>query len=325
MAVSPALTGTETNNLKGISTILRYLSPVPESVIATARVNMTVFNYPLSVITVDGTSVNWAFVTEGMTVYIGTSAGESDVGIFRVRKAGNSTTLFIQEIGSQDAGLMATDVRSQSLANDQYITVTSNFNLWSVSPKIDAATAAIYEDTELTVGSHNTTPENMVNITVNGRRNHLFDYITTATLAITAVASAIKWPTSSGSTVTHAWTVPGSWTGVSGTSSATLTATAPPGNYTLYYTQTDSIGGTTQRVIHVNVHHPTLNPPVLISTMPKSDSRDRTGRRMSFDLYDNRLTELVNGGMIGYFEVCTWDGDDVPTATKQFVGWQCSM
>lgn len=321
MSVSPALTGGEVTALAGPSTILRYLSPIVDTVVATAMVNQVTFNWPITALTVDGTSAGWGNIREGMTVYVGSTSGGADRGIYRVRKAGNSTTIYVQELGSQDAGQLAVDLRTASVSNDDYITVVERFDLWAVSPKIDADTAAIYEDTELTVGSHNTTPENMVNITVNGRRNHLFDLITGSALAITAVATAIKWPTSAGSSVTHTWTVPGAWTGVSGTSSATLTANVPPGNYTLYYTQHDSIGGDTQRVIHVNVHHPTLNPPVLISTQPKSDSRDRIGRRMSFDLYDDRLTELVNGGMIGYFEVCTWNGGDVPTATKQFVGW----
>lgn len=321
MSVSPALTSDERTALAGSSTVLRYLSPVVDTVVATARVNQVSFTYPLVQLTVDGTSGGWSNIREGQTVYIGTTSGGTERGIYRVRKAGNSTTIFLQQQGGQDAGLLAVDIRTASFANDDYVTVVERFDMWSVAPRIDVDANTISEDYDKTVGSNNTTPENLVNITVNGRRNHLFCLIKTSTLAITAVASVVKWPTSSGSSVTHSWVYPATFTGVSGASSATFTATAPPGNYTLYYTQHDSIGGDTLRVIVVNIHHPTLNPPILISEMPKSDSRDRTGRRMSFDLYDSRLTELVNGGMVGYFEVCTWNGVDVPTATKQFVGW----
>lgn len=320
MSVSPALTSDERTALLGAGTVRRFLSPVPDVTVATALVNQVTFTYTIAQLTVDTTS-NWTSVREGMTVYVGSGADLRDKGTYRVRKAGNSTTLFIEEIGSQNPGQLAMDIRATGIANNDFITVIQRYDMWSVLPRINATSGLITEDFDLAVSARTSTPEALVTITVNGRRNHLFTYIATSTLAITATVSVTKWPTSSGSTLTYAWVYPAGWTSVSGSTSATLTATAAPGNYSLKCTVTDSIGGATERIIVVNIHDDTTNPPLLISEMPRSDVRDRTGRRMSFPLYNNRLASLVDGAMCGYFEVCTWNGVDVPTASRQFVGW----
>lgn len=321
MSVSPALTSDERTALAGISTLTRYLSPIPDTTIATSRVNQAVFSYPIASLTVDNTSAGWSDVQEGQTVYVGSTAGLHDRGIFRVRKAGNSTTLFLGEISGGDPGLVPQSLRTASFADNDYVTVLQRWDIFSVLPRINPVTAQIYEDFDKLPSSNNTTPPPLTYIYINGRRNHYFDFIETAAIAITATASVVKWPTSSGSTVSYAWTVPSAWTGVSGATSATLTATAPPGNYILKCVITDSIGGAFTRQSYINIHDRTNNPPLLISNMPRSDVRDRVGRRMSFDLYDNRLASIRDGAACAYFEVATWNSTDVPTATRQFVGW----
>lgn len=324
MAVAPALTSPEITALAGIGTVTRYLSPVPDAVVATALVNQATFTYPIFSLTVDTTSGGWGNIREGMTLYVGSTPGGRERGTYRVRKAGNSTTIYIGEMGSQDPGQMPMDLRSAGIANNDYVTVVERFDIWAVIPRIvvtSPTVAAIYEDYDKTVGTLNTTPPPIVNVAINGRQNHLATYISAATLAISASASVTKWPTSGASSLTYAWTVPAGWTSVSGAATATLTANAAPGNYVLRLTVTDSVGGATERVMVVNIHSAASNPPLTISDMPKSDNRDRGGRRMSFDLYDDHLTSLVDGAMVIYFEVATWNGTDVPTATRQCVGW----
>ncbi len=319
MSVSPSLTSDEQLALTGASIVTRYLSPIPDTVIATARINQAVFAYPVAQLTVDGTS-SWTSVAAGMTVYVGSTSGTHDKGIFRVRKAGNSTTLFIGEESSSDPGLIPQSIRTAGFADNDYITVLQRWDLWSVLPRINPTTAVIYEDYDLTYSNFNTTPPPLTYIYINGRRNHYFDYIETSTLAITAVASVIKWPTSSGSSVGYVWTVPGSWTGVSGSTTATLTATVPPGNYILKCMITDSIGGAFTRISYVNIHDASNNPPLLISNQPKSDTRDRVGRRMSFDLYDNRLASIPDGAAVGYFEVVSWGRKQAVTSAIALAG-----
>lgn len=307
MPVSPALTNDELVALAGPSTLKRYLSPVKDVVRATARTNQGSFVYPITQLTVDST-VDWTDVRVGDTVYVGSQAGTHDKGIYRVRLATNPTTLFIGEVSAGDPGQLPQAIRTAAFANDDYITVMQRFDVWSVLPFIEPVSGNIYEDYNRTPGTNNTTPPALVYVEINGRRNHLFDYITTADLAITATASTTPWPTSGASTQDYLWIVPSEWTDVTGDTTDTLTANAPPGNYILYLTVTDSVGGDTERVCYVNVHDADNNPPLLISDMPRSDTRDRSGRRMSFDLYDDRLAALVEGAAVGYFEVCTWGG-----------------
>jgi hypothetical protein len=307
MAGSPALTVAENTALSGPSTLLRYLSPVPDVTLATALINQSTFTYPLAHLTVDTTS-GWSSVRAGDTVFVGTTSGASDIGIYRVRLTPGSTTLYIGETSSQDPGQLPVSIRTASFANNQFITVKRRFDLWSVLPVINPSTGATYEDYDQTVGTSNTTPPPLVNVTINNRRNHLATLVADgATFALSAVATPTSWPTSSGETFTYAWTTPSSgWSSVSGTTTTTLTATVAPGNYVLYLSVTGSLSGTTQRACFVHVHDTSTNPPLLISEMPRSDVRDRTGRRMSFDLYSNRLESIPDGAACLYFEVCTW-------------------
>jgi hypothetical protein len=308
MPVSPALTPTETAALAGVSTVARYLSPVPDVDIATAQINQVSFVYPLAQLTVDNTSADWADVAEGDTVYIGTSAGASDIGIYRVRLTGNSTTIFLGEVSSQDVGQLPIAIRTAGFANNQHISVKRRYDIWSVLPVINSATGAIYEDYNRTVGTNNTTPPPLVSVYINNVRNHLATLIAdSAVYALEAIATPTSWTTSTGETFDYLWTVPASgWSSVSGDTTDTLTADVDPGNYILLLEVTGSLSGTTQRVCFVHIHAPTDNPPLLISEMPRSDTRDRVGRRMSFDLYSNHLEDIPNGAACIYFEMATW-------------------
>lgn len=307
MAVSPALTNSERSALAGISTIARYLSPVPDVDIATARINQASFTYPLFQLTIDNTSAGWTDVQAGDTVYIGTSAGARDIGVYRVRLTPGSTTLYIGQVASQDAGLLATTIRTASFADNNYVTVKRRYDIWSVLPVINAATGQIYEDGTLVPGTNNTTPPPLVDIVINNRRNHLATLIENdTTFALSAAATPASWPTSSGETYDYAWTVPPEWTGVSGDDTDTLTADVPPGNYILECSVTGSLSGATTRISYVHIHDDDDNPPLLISEMPRTDTRDRTGRRISLDLYSNRLTGVTDGAACIYFEMATW-------------------
>jgi hypothetical protein len=180
--------------------------------------------------------------------------------------------------------------------------------MFSVLPVINPATGQTYEDYSLTVGTNNTAPEPLVNLTLNGRRNHIATLIPDGeTFALEAIAAPTPWPTSAGETYTYLWTTPASgWSNITGDTTDTLTADVEPGNYVLYLEVEGSLSGITERACFVHVHDNDVNPPVLISEMPRSDNRDRTGRRISFDLYNNRLASIPTGAACFYFEVCTW-------------------
>lgn len=319
MSVKPALTAGEITALAGPTTLRRYLKAAPATVIATARVNQSVFGYPLAQITVDTTSAGWSNVRPGMTLYIGSSSGAHDKGIYRVRLTPGASTLYIGEMGQADPGMLPVDLYNTLIVDNDYITVYDRYDVWSVLPRIvypDGST--IYEDYDLAVGTYNTTPPPIVNVTINGVSGHYGKYITTANHALTCVVTCTQWVAQ---TYTYAWSYPAGWTGVSGSTTATLTATATPGDYTVACTVTPNVGNAIRVVRHIFICDATTNPPIVISEMPEGDTRDRTGRRMIFNLYNNALASIPDGAMIHYWEEATWNATTVSTATTSFTGW----
>jgi hypothetical protein len=324
MAVTPALTGTEQTNLSGASTRKTYLAVVPETQVATAQINApSGLTFPLAQLPVDNTSAGWLNTKKGHTVYIGTAAGASDVGIYRVRKAPSGTTaLDIMEIGAADAGALAVQQQTK-IADNFHVTVVQRYDIFSVLPRIlysPPSTSAVYEDYDTNPSTLIQYPTPIVNVKINNSRGgHFFTKVSDGAMqAITAVITLQHFPTST--SATYSWTVPAGWTGVAGSTTATLTATAPVGNYELRCTVTPNVGTAIEIVRRVHVYDDSTNPPILISP-PTSDTRDRTGRRVTFSLYDDALADIPEGAMCALFDVCTWNGTTVETATTTFVGW----
>jgi hypothetical protein len=319
MAVRPALTSTELTRLAGVTTIRRYMKAVPATVVATALVNQTVFGYGLTQLTVDNTSAGWSNVRPGMTVYVGTTNGGHERGIFRVRKAPGATTLYVAEMGQEDAGLIPQDIAPLNrFENNDYVTILDRYDVWSVLPRIAYPGNAIYEDYDKSVGTYNTTPPPIVNMTINGVPGHYGKFITAANHALTCVVTLTHWTSSS---ATYAWSYPAGWTSVSGATTATLAATAAPGDYTVTCTVTPNVGEAIVATRHIFICDAANNPPLTHFDLPRSDVRDRQGRRMTFGLYDDELASIPDGAMVHYWEECTWAGAAVDTATTSFSGW----
>jgi hypothetical protein len=319
MAVRPALTSTELTRLAGASTIRRYVKAVPSTVVATALINQVVFGFGLTELTVDNTSAGWSNVRPGMTVYVGSTDGGHERGIYRVRKTPGATTLYLAEMGQEDAGLIPQDIAPLNrFENNDYVTVLDRYDVWSVLPRIAYPGNAIYEDYDRTVGTYNTTPPPIVNMTINGVGGHYGKFITTATHDLSCAVTLQHWTSSS---ATYAWSYPAGWTGVSGDTTATLTATAEPGDYTVTCTVTPNVGEAIVATRHIFICDAANNPPIGLVELPRSDVRDRQGRRMTFGLIDNALASIPDGAMIHYWEECTWTGAAVDTATTSFSGW----
>lgn len=318
MSVHPALTSTERARLVGQDTIRRFMKAVPLTVIATARVDQVLFGYALAELTVDNTA-GWSDVRPGMTVYVGTTSGGHERGIFRVRKPPTATRLYISEMGEGDAGLVPQDIAPYArFENNDYVTILDRYDIWSVLPRIEYPGNAIYEDFDLPVGTRNTTPPPIVTMTINGARGHYGRYISGADHSLTCAVSVTHWTSSS---ATFAWQYPAAWTGVSGAATDTLTATAEPGDYTVSCTVTPNAGEPVTVTRHIFICDATNNPPIADFALPSSDVRDRQGRRMTFDLYDDALADIPDGAMVHYWEQCTWAGEAVDTATTSFTGW----
>ncbi|MGQ9768512.1 MAG: hypothetical protein ACUVSS_14640, partial [Anaerolineae bacterium] len=118
-----------------------YLSVLKPQTVFTARVNMT--SPPRgarSIVYDDDTGA--ANVRAGMTLWVGSTAGACDVGRVRVRAINtNTNTLIVSE-------------NNLIWADNQYLTVKRNWELWPVFPRFDAA-GNFYKDYDISYTNQN--------------------------------------------------------------------------------------------------------------------------------------------------------------------------
>ena len=104
-----------------------YLALLEPSTIFSAQINQTFSTDDMvAEITYDGGVGTYGDILEGMTLYIGTSAGDNDVGIARIRKAATDTIIYIgveSEIDFED---------------DLYLTVLDEFGVFARHAGIDS-------------------------------------------------------------------------------------------------------------------------------------------------------------------------------------------
>lgn len=316
MTVTPALTAGEQTALSGPSTRRTYLSVVPQTTVATVTVNQTV-TFPVTQLTVSG---SLSGVKKDMTAII--KNGSTIRGRYRVRKDPSGSTLYLMEFGAADPGQLATNAQT-CVQNGDTIEIVDDPSIYAVLPRIaySPPLAEIFEDYAELAAAYVQYPTPIVNVKINDSRggHYATKVADGATVAITATISVQHWPTSA--SATYSWTVPGTWTSVSGTTSATLTGTAPVGNHVLKCTVTPNLGNAIEVIRRVQIHDDSTNPAMKV--IVTSDTRDRTGRRVVLSLLDNRIASIPEGAMVILFDAPTWNGSatSVPTATTVFVGW----
>lgn len=325
MARDVALTSPELVLAAGAHTIKTFLLYVKSTAIATALINQSSFSYPLTQLTVDTTS-GWSGVAAGMDVLIGTTAGASDVGIYRTWDTGNSTTLFLQEVASGDPGTVPTGIRYASFADDLFITVLNRYSMYSVLPVISGGT--VFEDFNRSPGSENIHPAPSVSVKCSTANTAQYNHIATPVDAgqtyatVVFLTAATLWPTSL--SATYAWTVPGSWTITAGAvNTATFTAQIPVAgqtNYVLKLTVTEDNGQIQVRYINVWVYDYATNIPIVISDY-SGDGWDRTGAHCQFTLNDTLMSAIPDGAMVCIVQEATFGGSAILSAVTQFVGW----
>lgn len=113
-----------------------FLAIHKPAVIYSARVNQATFGTPITQVTYDGGSGTLANVKEGMTLYIGSSAGAYDKGMLRIRKAPSATVFYVGESAEID------------WEDDDYLTVVNEFGLWSRHPVIRGNTSEMDYDVD---------------------------------------------------------------------------------------------------------------------------------------------------------------------------------
>ncbi len=327
MGVHAALTAGDITNLTtGPHTVRWYLAACNDvTTIATAQIDApSGLSFPLATLNVKATSANWASVAPGMSVAIGSAAGLSDYGIFRVRKAGSATTLYIGETSWGDNGLITLPIRTQPFGDSSYITVYLNrYDLWSVIPRIIAASNTLYEDYDAIVSSANTTPAPMVSITVNGTGDRWAGFVDAGQTyrTVTLLATPTLWPTST-SITSYAWVIPATWTLTGGsliTNTITCRVPASLVNYTVTCAVTENNGAVFTAVRNVWAFDRASNAPIPVAGLDLT--WDRTGARATVTLNDAALAKIPLGAMVYLFSDSLWNGADIPSAVTGMVGW----
>lgn len=128
-----------------------YLYVHPYQPVFQAQVNRTVApTYPVSLIAYDNLqSGSEAAVREGMTLLLGTTLGDEDLGRARVRKV-DSLGREVQ-IGSASQGYHDGEV---TIVDNTFITIVNDYRVWAKVPFIDDDTPTILKDgVDLPVGN----------------------------------------------------------------------------------------------------------------------------------------------------------------------------
>lgn len=319
MGANVALTANELTALNaGNDSAPYWLSYKADTSIATANVQYNAFSDLITQIPVVNMSAGWNNIRAGMCARITSADGVTLRGYYRVRKGGYPSVLMVEQVAPSDPGSIANANRAATFTAGDLVTILERYDLYSMKPFTAGAT--IFQDYDTPVGTYNTGPELVVNVAINGRPG---DYVTQiasdgGTEAITAVITIARWPTSTGSTVTYAWTTPTGWTNVTGATGATFTADAPPGDYTLYCTVTDSVGGATEICRWVRIHSPG-DPPLAVNIT--ADSEDWQGRKMTIRAVQAVISAIPPGARCCLTGPFAWNGGDVATANHQFIGF----
>lgn len=317
--MTTALGSTDLSNLRGTGphTYSGHLVVVPQTSFATARVNQASFSSPLAQVTVDTTSADWLNVLPGMTCWIGTSAGASDVGVYRVRATPTGATLYLQELSTGDFGRLP-NTSLTALADNQYITIVSDFNLWSVFPRIvysGGLDGTFYKDYDDGYTDQNETGGAVPGVVNIG--GHVSGTISGSTLAGSFTATTHAFD---GSVSSYAWDfddgTPGTATGA-GPHSVTF----PEGNRWIRCAVTFSGGAVVTAWRHVWALGNTNQPYQIISA---SSRKTKQGRRMTARIVGSayNTNPIRLGAMVMFAENITYNGTaTIASAASTFTGW----
>lgn len=291
-----------------------WLSVVPATTVATARINQTTFTNLVTELTVDNTSAAWlTYVRKGMTVWIGTTAGARDIGVYRVRENPGATTLYIAEMSSGDPGLLALSTL-RPLANDAYITVKHSDDIWSILPVI--AGGQFLKDADDPYTDQNELGGEIPGILNIGphRRGRMSG--SSIPFSFTADPEWFEIVTT-----TYAWTFQNG-TPSTATGAGPHNVSFPAGEHEVVCVATSSNGGQAIARRRVFAHDFAVNPPYKVKVL--NDHPTQQGRRVSLEIsgVDLNDTDLQTGTMVLLWEELHFpNGYTLDSATTDLVGW----
>lgn len=313
---SQALTSGELDAFRGAGHASDvWLSVVPAATVGTAHINQATFTNPVTQLTVDNTSVGWTtYVRRGMTVWIGTTAGARDIGVYRVRSNPTSTILYIAEMSSGDPGMLALSIL-RPLADNAYITVIRDWNLWSIFPVIENGEFLKDVDTPYT-------DQNELSGEIPGYINvgvHPVGHMDGSTIDFTFTAD-VQWFETIGSASID-WTFANGTPGTA-TGAGPHTVSFPAGTHEVSVAAVSDNGGEAFAVRQVFAHDFAVNPPYSVKIL--GDRATKQGRRVSAEIIGTGLddTPLQTGAMVVLWEELYFEnGDTLDSACTQLTGW----
>lgn len=213
-----------------------HLDIFQRTMVATAQLNQTTFNYPLGELTVDTTSAGWTADTEvGQQISIGTEERLDDVTVGVARKATSSNTLFLDGKSLGDPG-RGRDIATP-FANNQHVTIWDYYPLWTLLSRI--VDGEFFKRFDITYTDEGSNPAPVVNLGA-WRWAFLDDNAATAGFSFDASAS-FAWGSKTKSSFLYTLPAGAVLTGGSTTSEA-VDFTLPAGQHMLTYQLTDSGG-----------------------------------------------------------------------------------
>lgn len=269
-----------------------FLAIHSPATVYTARINQSFTSWDdIDELTYDGGSGTLGDVLEGMTMYVGSSAGAFDKDMVRIRKTPGASAFYIGE---------TSDIE---YADNDYLTVVDDFDLWARRPltklvAIDDTNVEVVKkiDYDLAYTSQHANPAPFA---VMG--THTVLWLTGATVDFEPNASG-SWCIDGGAITDYLWTAPGA-SATSGLDTATPTITYDTaGTYRVGCTVTAANGATATGYRYVFVYDDD-NPPVTQFTLERciGDWEDG-GWRFEVKLYDQAaLTEIRERALVVLF------------------------
>lgn len=250
----------------GFSTRL-YLAVWTAPTVFSARVNQSFTSLDkVTQITYDGSFGNIADVLPGMTMYVGTNAGNFDKGMVRVRSV-NATTIVIGETSEI------------AWADNDYLTIVREWTIWPRHIRVDGET--FYMDGDVAYTDQHSAPDP---IACAGPDVAL--WLTGATVTYSPPNGAQSWAPDGSSITGYSWSAPGA-SATSGMNTATPTFTYNAGGqyyYSLTVTLASGKTNTTYRYLWVCV--PTALPTSQFVLLDCRGNYEQGGWTYSVQLYD---------------------------------------
>lgn len=325
---STAIAAGSLTNLRanGTHSTKLHMVALPQFSFATAQINQSTFGKPLAQITIDNTSADWLNVEKDMTVWVGTSAGANDVGIYRVRKTPTANTLYMSELNSGDFGLLSKTGVHKALADNQYITIIDDCSAWSIFSRIvyTGGSGTFYKDYDINYTDQNETDFNhIVNI-----GEHRAGFISSATSDKFRQQFTASITTFISDTVSsYAWSKRALTSNATATvqagaeNSSTVTYDFSVGFFVVKLVVTFASGATVTVKRFVASLGSDVNNTIYSDYFDiKSDVRSEKERAISVELYDN-FTSYLHGSMVFIFEESLWNNASITEASTKFVGY----